>query len=64
MFDGKRGFVWSDIANKTISQNGIHMGVKYNGIVYCNVHPYGLPEALWINDFYGTGNKHIFRVRF
>ena len=34
-----------------ISHNGYHCGVLYNGLVYCNVHPYGLPESKWINDF-------------
>ena len=56
---GGRGYIWSDIRGETISDNGIHVGVKYNGMVYCNVHPFGLPEVAWINDFYGTGTKVV-----
>jgi len=38
-----------------ISVNGYHYGIEYNGIVYCNVHPYGLPRAAWEADFWGVG---------
>ena len=61
---GGRGYVWSDTKGYTISNNGIHVGVLYNGLVYCNVHPYGLPESAWINDFYGTGIRIITRIPF
>ncbi|MDR1630579.1 MAG: hypothetical protein LBS36_10275 [Oscillospiraceae bacterium] len=44
-------YVESISKNKIISENGIHVGILYNGIVYCNVHPTGLPEQVWINDF-------------
>ena len=59
VFIGGRGYIWSDIAGKTISENGIHVGVLYNGVVYCNVHPLGLPLDSWIEDFHGTGTKTI-----
>lgn len=58
------GYIWSDIAGATISQNGVHVGVEYNGIVYCNVHPFGLPETLWVNDFYATGEKIVTKIPF
>ena len=48
------GFIVSDIYNgEMISTNGVHKGVLYEGNVYCNVHPYGLPEAEWLADFHG-----------
>ena len=47
-----------------ISTNGFHTGVEFNGIVYCNVHPSGLPELIWINDFMGSGNKFVFQIPF
>ena len=59
---GGRGYIWSDIKGKTISENGVHIGVLYNGIVYCNVHPFGLPEIVWTEDFHGTGNKIVTKV--
>ena len=57
-----RDFIWSDIKNKTISYTGIHVGLEYNGIVYCVVHPYGLPEAQWIDDFKGTGIRKVWKI--
>ena len=54
------GFVYSNMYNKQISENGYHVGIEYKGIVYCNVHPTGLPEQAWINDFEaGFGAKPI-----
>lgn len=41
--------------NAEISTNGEHVGVLYNGLVHCNVHPYGLPLVAWLNDFLGSG---------
>ena len=61
-YSGVRDFIWSDMKNKTISYTGVHVGVEYNGIVYCVVHPYGLPEDQWINDFQGTGKRTITRI--
>ena len=53
------GYIWSDIKGKTISQNGFHTGILYKGIVFCNVHPTGLPQASWVSDFHGLGNKNV-----
>ena len=52
-----RGFVFSITYgySQNISTNGFHTGVLYDGKVYCNVHPYGLPIGLWLNDFDGFG---------
>jgi hypothetical protein len=57
-------YVVSDLKNKTISTNGFHAGVLYKGNVYCNVHPYGLPIQLWINDFHGYGTVNIKMIPF
>lgn len=47
-----------------ISENGRHVGIKYNGLVYCNVHPEGLPEQVWLNDFLAIGERRIDRQLF
>lgn len=60
----KNVFVYSDIHKRTISINGIHMGVLYEGYVYCNVHPYGLPKEAWIDDFHGFGYKIVNGVNY
>lgn len=61
-YTGGFSFIWSVSKCKVISENYIHVGLLYNGIVYCNVHPYGLPESSWIADFDGTGNKYVTKV--
>ena len=63
-FIGGIGYVMSNKENTVISETGFHVGVSYNGIVYCNVHPFGLPEAEWIADFEGTGVKCVLRTPF
>lgn len=40
-----------DGGNTAISYTGMHQGVKYNNLVYDNLHPYGMPEEAWIADF-------------
>jgi len=49
----------SDTYDIMVASNGYHMGIEYNGMVYCNVHPYGLPVMLWTDDFVGTGVKIV-----
>ena len=58
------GGVWSDIKNTTISDNNYHYGILYNGKIYCNVHPNGLLENDWINDFHGLLPRIIHRIPF
>ena len=49
------GFIVSDTyGSEAISTNVIHRGVLYDGNVYCNVHPYGLPKVEWLADFHGV----------
>ena len=31
----------------------MYCGIVYEELVYCNVHPQGLPEEVWIDDFAG-----------
>ena len=61
-FIGGRGYIVSDMTGMVISENGTHIGVLYEGNVYCNVHPYGLPEVDWISDFWGTGTKTVLKT--
>ena len=58
-FSGGIGYIWSNSKKEVISENGFHCGTEINGIVYCNIHPYGLPTQEWIADFEGTGSKMI-----
>ena len=46
-----------DSKESRISENGYHYGIEYKGIVHCNVHPLGLPRAVWEADFLGTGQE-------
>jgi RHS repeat-associated protein len=46
--------IWSDTLQKPISNNGEHYGVKANGLVYDNIHPNGLPEDKWTDDFHAV----------
>lgn len=58
------GYVFTKMYDRMISKNGIHVGVEYNGLVYCNVHPGGLPYEEWINDFEAVGQRTVTRVPF
>ena len=40
-----------------ISDTGWHVGIYYNGMIFCNVHPGGLSDTAWVNDFYGEGTR-------
>ena len=40
---------------RIISNGGFHVGVLFNGLVHCNIHPYGLPLVIWLNDFFSLG---------
>ena len=51
--------IWSLSKNKLVGTNGVHMGVLFDGNIYCNIHPLGLPQQAWINDFIGFGTKSV-----
>ena len=53
-----------EASHPTVSENGFHCGVCFNGIVYCNIHPFGLPEDVWINDFVGFGIRTVAKIPF
>jgi hypothetical protein len=42
----------------SISLSGFHIGLLFNGIVRCTVHPLGLPLHAWINDFVVCGTSY------
>ena len=44
-----------DSKKSRISENGYHYGIEYKRIVYCNVHPFGLPRSAGEADFWGVG---------
>ena len=56
-----RGYVMSKrTGDEAISHTGMHIGVLYEGRVFCNIYPEGLPEDEWIKQFYDwTGKKPI-----
>lgn len=55
--DPERNYVCSRTYgySQSISTNGFHTGIVYNGMAFCNVHPYGLTVGMWLNDFDGEG---------
>ena len=50
----KSGYIVSDFygGNKAISLNGYHVGIKYGGLVYDNIHKTGIEYVLWKSDFF------------
>jgi len=61
---GRHNFVTSGIwspsnSNESISLNGYHIGVYFNGLVFCNIHPLGLDLVSWFADFWGVGTRRI-----
>jgi len=49
-----------------ISETAMHMGVKYNNLVHCTVHPQGIIESAWIKSFItaGGGSPTVVRIPF
>ena len=58
------GYIWSDMKSISVGDNGYHMGVLYEGMVYCNIHSGGLLKATWINDFHNPGTKYVTEIPF
>ncbi len=54
---GSRGYIICNSTGQIISENGNHYGIYYNGKVFCNIHPYGLEESQWKNDFDCLGTR-------
>ena len=50
--------------DQVVGSTGIHMGVLYDDMIYCNIHPNGMPEYEWINDFDSWGPKIVTRTKF
>jgi len=57
---GRHNNVWSETLGRTISYNGYHTGIVYQGKVYDNLFKKGLSYNKWIDDFIGFGQKLIF----
>ena len=57
-------YIWSDLAGREVGTNPVHVGVCYNGIVYCNIHPSGIPKRQWISDFNYPRVKHVTETPF
>jgi RHS repeat-associated protein len=47
----KRGFIFSETADKIISENGMHRGVLVDGKIYDNIHTEGIDYDDWLKDF-------------
>ena len=52
-----REIIFGNYEDAIISENGLHYGIEYNGVVHCNIHPYGLPRSAWEADFWGPGQE-------
>lgn len=50
--------------DQIVGHTGMHMGVLYDDMIYCNIHPNGMPEYEWINDFESIGPKIVTRTKF
>ena len=37
-------------SGEAISVNAYHVGIEFEGIVYCNVYPQGLTTSAWFNS--------------
>ena len=59
------GYIVSILHNDmVISENGRHFGIEYLGVVFCNIHPYGLPFEEWLADFQGVGVRQVLEYPF
>jgi len=45
---------------RKVASNGYHVGVFYDGKIYCNMYPDGLPAVEWLLSFYGLGQEYVF----
>lgn len=63
-YKGGPGFVYSNMYDRLISENGVHVGIVYNNIAYCNVHPYGLTVRTWVNDFEAVGSRTVTPLKY
>jgi len=51
-----------DGGQTTITQNGRHLGIRVAGMVFDNLHPSGISNEDWLNDFDAIGGIEIARV--
>ena len=43
--------IWCESKRRLAGTNSYHVGVFYEGKVYCTMHPYGVQEGFWKYDF-------------
>ena len=53
--EGKYNNIWSEAHGMTISMNGYHTGIMYNGMIYDNLFKTGIGYNDWVNNFLGFG---------
>ena len=46
-------------AKTAISQNGYHVGIKYKGLVFDNIHKTGIKYSLWKADFFSASGVYF-----
>jgi papain fold toxin 2 of polymorphic toxin system len=46
----------------TITQNGRHMGIQVEEMVFDNLHPKGMPFEKWLKDFDAIGGVEIYSM--
>src|SRR5688572_24440532 len=51
-----------DGGRTSITQTGVHCGVRIGDLVFDNLHPDGLPYQDWLNDFAAMTSVRIERV--
>ena len=44
-------YIWSNTANKAISENGFRTRLPYNSNVYNNIHTTEIAFQQWLSDF-------------
>jgi RHS repeat-associated protein len=56
-------YIWNDRVQGTISTNGYHVGVLYEGKVYDNIYPEGIEYKDWQQSFDAPSHKLNFSKR-
>jgi papain fold toxin 2 of polymorphic toxin system len=51
-----------DGAWTSITQNGRHVAIRIEDIVFDNLHPSGMPYDQWLSDFFAPTSVVLYRV--
>jgi hypothetical protein len=57
-------WIWSDFARDSISQNGFHTGILFEGKIYDNIHTNGISLEDWLNDLDSLGERTVTYIDF